>query len=69
MKRVKQLDTAPCPYCGIASRMVVDFKEWLEWQKGSLIQFAFPTMSADDRELLLTGAHPECWEKMFGGDA
>lgn len=29
------------------------------------IQDAFPEWSADKRELLITGTHPECWDAIF----
>lgn len=39
-------------------------------QNGALIQEAFPTLSADDREFILTGYTPEDWAVMFPkGDA
>ena len=33
---------------------------------GSLIQDAFPTLNADQREFILTGITPEEWRKLFG---
>lgn len=35
------------------------------WADGALIQDAFPTLSADEREFLLTGCTPEEWAEMF----
>ena len=36
------------------------------WQEGSLlIQDAFPTLTADQREFLMTGYTPEDWNAMF----
>jgi hypothetical protein len=32
---------------------------------GQLAQNAFPHMSDGEREMLITGTHPECWEKLF----
>ena len=32
---------------------------------GTLIQNALPSLSADDREFLMTGATPEEWDEMF----
>jgi len=32
------------------------------------IQDALPSLSADERELLMTGTHAHCWEKMWGPD-
>jgi hypothetical protein len=57
--------TSPCIVCGEKSKMEVSVEQYINWRNGELIQVAFPDMSADDRELLKTGTHPECWEKMF----
>jgi len=38
-------------------------KSYLE---GALIQDAFPDLSADDREFIMTGIVPEEWDKLFG---
>jgi hypothetical protein len=34
--------------------------------RGEHIQVAWPLASADQRELVLTGTHPKCWDAMFG---
>jgi hypothetical protein len=36
------------------------------WKHGELIQNAFPTLSAADREFILSGITPEEWEDTFG---
>ena len=36
------------------------------WQAGTLVQVAFPSLSADHREFLMTGITPEKWDAMFG---
>lgn len=33
-----------------------------------LVQNAFPELTADQREFLLTGATPEEWDAIFGAD-
>lgn len=35
------------------------------WNTGTMIQKAFPNISADDREFLLTGSTPEEWDEDF----
>jgi hypothetical protein len=35
---------------------------------GALIQNAFPTLLAGEREFLMTGITPELWDSMFGED-
>lgn len=36
-------------------------------EDGAFVQDAFPMLSADYREFLISGITPEEWEKMFGG--
>ena len=59
--------TPPCPECNKRSDVEVDEDAYIRWANGELIQVAFPHMSPDDRELLITGTHPECWAKIFEG--
>lgn len=58
----------PCPYCKVRGRVVVPVQGYHRWVKGDLIQNAMPELSADHREMLLTGTHSACWDKMFGLD-
>ena len=44
---------------------VVDMNRWLN---GGLIQDCFPYLSADDRELCMSGIDPEHWDNIFGED-
>lgn len=37
-----------------------------EWVNGGLIQSCFPYLSAEDREILMSGNDNEAWESMFG---
>lgn len=36
------------------------------YNKGALIQDAFPFLSAAEREFLISGITPEEWDRMFG---
>ena len=47
-----------------------EYAECLErWQAGLLIQQAFPTLSPDDREFIMTGVTPEEWDAAFPPDS
>lgn len=58
-----------CPFCGkttpVQIRRVADYNAW---QNGALAQDAFPHLSADEREMLISGICPKCWEKTFEED-
>lgn len=35
------------------------------WDDGMLIQEAFPFLTAEEREFLMTGTPPHVWDEMF----
>lgn len=37
-----------------------------KWQGGAMVQDAFPNLSDEEREFILTGVTPEEWEEAFG---
>ena len=57
-----------CPFCGKAHEIEVNEMDYLDWQDGKLAQDAFPYLSASDREMLISGICPDCWDGMFGTD-
>ena len=43
-----------------------DFRRaYADWRGGSLVQNAYPTLNADEREYLMTGFSPVEWNAMF----
>ena len=38
------------------------------WKAGTLAQMALPMLSAAERELIITGIHPSCWELLAPDD-
>jgi len=57
--------TRTCHVCGKYELWSLDCKAVESWQAGEYIQNAFPEMSIEDREILITGTHPACWDKLF----
>jgi len=55
----------PCRSCQDVKRLEVNFNGFKSWQKGELIQNALPELNADQRELLISGTCPTCWDLMF----
>ena len=48
-----------------------EYKEWARLEAGRtrpLVQDAFPQLSDDEKEFLITGITPEEWEKYMGSD-
>ena len=54
-----------CFHCGGINRILVETECLEKWYKGAFIQDAFPHLSPDERELIQSGTHPECWDEMF----
>jgi len=61
-------NTANCIGCGHSTQLTLLKSELEMYQKGAYVQDAFPNMSADERELIISGTHPACWNRMFGED-
>ena len=59
------VETPPCPMCHKKSQLQVPLQGLEAWRRGELIQRALPELTADEREMLMTGTHPDCWDKMF----
>ena len=57
-----------CPMCGMYTIILVNEEDLQKWQCGELAQNAFPYLSAEERETLISGICPACWNKMFGSD-
>lgn len=62
---VTRIKTPNCMRCGQPSLMDVKTTSLKKWQQGMFIQDAFPELSAPERENILTGTHPGCWDEMF----
>lgn len=58
----------PCPFCGTFTSLTVDSAALAKREAGALIQDAFPNLSADDREFLITGMCRPCQGDVFEGE-
>lgn len=55
-----------CPICKKVNYVSVNEIGFMRWQEeGVLIQNALPELDANEREMLMTGICPTCWDKMF----
>lgn len=60
--------TCTCPFCGKVYSINVSAKEYEDgierYQRGELLQNAFPTFTPSQREAIHTGICDECWDSM-----
>ena len=64
------LITRTSPFTGNVHSMDIKVTdaEVKAYNNGELIQNAFPHLSADEREFIMTGITPQEWEDTFGGE-
>lgn len=73
-KAVAMYPTPRCPVCGkigtveIPVEKLSQVKQW-QVRKHVRIQELLPELSADDREMLMTGLHPMCWKEIMGEES
>jgi hypothetical protein len=64
-----RIQTQRCAQCGEKGVITMPRTNWdigiAIYENGELIQNAFPFLSPEEREMLITGTHPECWTAMF----
>ena len=59
---------AACRMCREVYCVEVDAVGYEQWKAGALIQNALPTLSAEERELLISKTCDSCWNKLFPED-
>jgi len=64
-----KVETLPCILCKKTSIIELDEDKYEKYMEGeSKIETIWPDKTADEREMIMTGTHPECWEKIFEGE-
>jgi len=54
-----------CTYCNIPQVVTVTAQAYYNWDHGMFVQNAFPNLSKDEREFLVSGICGKCFDKMF----
>lgn len=62
----KTIVTEGCVICGERTYLTLNRDSYTQWTNGVYAQDAFPNMTADERELLISGTHPLCFDELFG---
>lgn len=60
--------TKKCIQCGETGTMELDMADVIAWHAGKLAQSAFPYLTVDLREQVISGTHPACWKAIFSDD-
>lgn len=54
-----------CPVCRAVEEIVATYSGYQKWKAGMLIQDALPELTPNQREKLITGICPKCWDLIF----
>lgn len=69
MTDVMTVITDPCIVCGQGGEVAnVPIEGYQKWKRGAFIQNALPTLTPAEREMLMTGTHSECFDRLFPPD-
>jgi hypothetical protein len=55
-----------CRYCGASHDIEVGAEDWAAWKGGAYAQTAFPYLSTEQREMLISQTCDGCWSRIFG---
>lgn len=66
--REEQVTTKPCPRCRRVDTFTLPAEQVAAYASGAHVQDAFPGLSADQREQLITGYCGPCWNLVMGED-
>lgn len=66
MKRDCAVETR-CPCCGNNNVVFVNIEDYFNWYTGQVLtQVAFPYLNNGEREMLISGMCPSCWDRVIG---
>ena len=68
MAKEKTTMWTTCRVCKNQVEMQVHIEDVTAWENGELIQNAMPYLSADEREVLISGTCGPCFYRLFGGE-
>lgn len=69
-KETFKIRTKPCWICGQHSYVTVPTDAWRRFDLYNVhLEDAWPSGSAEDKQLIRTGVHPKCWDEEFPDDS
>ena len=66
--KTTRVKTRPCIVCNQTSFVELELERVERWVAGEHVQNVWPEMSPPQREMLITGTHPLCWDSIFEDD-
>ena len=63
-----KVQTPQCIVCNKVTLIEITQREFDRLGESGHIQNLFPDWTKEQRELFITGTHPECWDSIFADD-
>lgn len=60
-----EFQSPACDGCGDWVTFTATVEQFARWKQGGHVQLIFPDWSPEDRERLISGTCPSCWEEMW----
>lgn len=54
-----------CQWCRETHYIVVDRNDYYSWKRGKMAQAAFPYLTPDEREMLISRTCGNCWNEIM----
>lgn len=54
-----------CRFCSTIWAVTVSAEQLVQWRLGAYLTECAPQLDPDDRELLISGMCPDCWERII----
>ena len=55
-----------CMHCSESTDFIITKNEYVRWiLNNEYIQDVFSYINKEEREMMISGTHPKCWEEMF----
>lgn len=55
-----------CMHCSESTNFIITKDEYVRWiLNNEYIQDVFSYLDKEEREMMISGTHPKCWEEMF----
>ena len=60
--------TKTCIFCAKPDFIMLDPAKVARWEAGEHVPEVWPDATASQREQLISGTHPACWDGLFAGE-
>lgn len=63
------VETRPCVFCNTVGTFTFTEEQLRRWHRGAYLQDVRPDLTAEQREQLISGTCPSCWDQFMGDDS